>query len=71
MFNRNEIAYVSSDLVIYIRKFSLDGSEMHLCGAMEGHQRDVTALKWNDLYEKWISGSEDQTIRIWVCFKVL
>jgi len=62
---RNEIAYVSSDLVIYIRKFSLDGSEMHLCGAMEGHQRDVTALKWNDLYEKWISGSEDQTIRIW------
>jgi len=62
---RNEIAYVSSDHVIYIRKFSLDGSEMHLCGTMEGHQRDVNALKWNDLYGKWISGSEDQTIRIW------
>lgn len=62
---RNEIAYVSSDHVIYIRKFSLDGSEMHLCGTMEGHQRDVNALKWNDFYGKWISGSEDQTIRIW------
>ncbi|RXM97499.1 Guanine nucleotide-binding protein subunit beta-like protein [Acipenser ruthenus] len=63
---RNEFAYSSSDGLIYIRQFSPVGREMRLVSVLQGHQADITAIVWHHLSDKWISGSEDGTIRIWV-----
>ncbi|XP_033909027.2 uncharacterized WD repeat-containing protein alr3466-like isoform X2 [Acipenser ruthenus] len=62
---RNEFAYSSSDGLIYIRQFSPVGREMRLVSVLQGHQADITAIVWHHLSDKWISGSEDGTIRIW------
>ena len=63
---RNEIAYSSSDKMVYIRKFSPCGIEMVLLSTLQGHYNEVTCIKWNNIMKKWITGSEDGTIRIWV-----
>ncbi|KAG2455980.1 CIAO1 protein, partial [Polypterus senegalus] len=63
---RNEIAYSSSDGMIYMRQFSPVGKEMKLVNVLQGHESDVTSIVWHSLIDKWISGSEDGTIRIWV-----
>ena len=63
---RNEFAYSSSDKMVYIRKFSTNGVDMVLLNTLQGHFGEVTAVKWNDVKEKWVTGSEDGTIRIWV-----
>ncbi|MGH0118700.1 UNVERIFIED_CONTAM: hypothetical protein FKN15_027783 [Acipenser sinensis] len=68
---RNEFAYSSSDGLIYIRHFSPVGREMRLVHVLQGHQADITAIVWHHLSDKWISGSEDGTIRIWGLFSVL
>ncbi|MGH0118281.1 UNVERIFIED_CONTAM: hypothetical protein FKN15_049302 [Acipenser sinensis] len=62
---RNEFAYSSSDGLIYIRQFSPLGWELRLVSVLQGHQADITAIVWHHLSDKWISGSEDDTIRIW------
>ncbi|XP_039630576.1 vegetative incompatibility protein HET-E-1-like [Polypterus senegalus] len=62
---RNEIAYSSSDGMIYMRQFSPVGKEMKLVNVLQGHESDVTSIVWHSLIDKWISGSEDGTIRIW------
>ncbi|XP_041078724.1 uncharacterized WD repeat-containing protein alr3466-like [Polyodon spathula] len=62
---RNEFAYSSSDGLIYIRQFSPVGQEMRLVNVLQGHQADITAIVWHHLSDKWISGSEDGSIRIW------
>jgi len=65
-WNRNEIAYASSDHLVYIRKFSTVGSEMTLLNTLQGHFSDVTSVRWNPVKSVWVTGSEDGTIRVWV-----
>lgn len=52
--------------MVYIRKFALEGVEMILLNTLQGHFGEVRCVKWNHLKEKWVTGSEDGTIRIWV-----
>ncbi|XP_041050343.1 uncharacterized protein LOC121281462 [Carcharodon carcharias] len=61
----NEFAYSSSDGMVYIRHFSPVASEMKLIGVLQGHEADITAILWHSLLNKWLSGSEDGSIRIW------
>jgi len=53
---RNEIAYGSSDHLVYIRKFSPEGSQMPLLNTLQ-HDGEVTALKWNSINKQWVSGT--------------
>ncbi|XP_077985512.1 uncharacterized protein LOC144440123 [Glandiceps talaboti] len=62
---RNEFAYASSDKMVYIRKFSESGRKMTLCNTLQGHDGEITQVKWNHLKNQWVTGSEDGTIRIW------
>ncbi|KAM7432677.1 hypothetical protein ABFA07_016944 [Porites harrisoni] len=62
---RNEFAYASSDKLVYIRQFSERGAEMTLSAVLQGHEAEVTQVRWNAVLTKWITGSEDGTIRIW------
>ncbi|KAJ3314131.1 hypothetical protein HDV04_000854 [Boothiomyces sp. JEL0838] len=64
-YERNEFAYCSSDKLAYIRKFSANGSEMKLMAVLQGHEAEVTQIKWNKHASQWITGSEDRTVRIW------
>lgn len=62
---RNEFAYASSDKLVYIRQFSDRGAEMTLSAVLQGHEAEVTQVRWNAVLTRWITGSEDGTIRIW------
>ncbi|CAH2277302.1 uncharacterized WD repeat-containing alr2800-like [Pelobates cultripes] len=73
---RKEFAYSSSDGKVYIRSFSTVSSRMTLVNILVGHDAEVTSVLWHHSLEKWISGSEDGTIRIWCgdsaqCEKIL
>ncbi|XP_056430967.1 uncharacterized protein LOC130369578 [Hyla sarda] len=73
---RKEFAYSSSDGNIYIRQFGAVSSEMILVNILRGHEAEVTSVVWHNLKDKWITGSEDGTIRIWseegaLCERVL
>ncbi|XP_071170422.1 uncharacterized protein [Mytilus edulis] len=62
----NEFAYSSSDGMVYIRKFSLDGSKMTLQNTLQGHEGEITCVRWNPHGKGfWVTGSDDATIRIW------
>eukprot|EP00794_Sanderia_malayensis_P011226 gene11226-12405_t len=63
--SRKEFAYASSDKLVYIRKFSTSGLDMTLSAVLQGHEAEVTQVCWNHVFEKWITGSEDGTIRTW------
>ena len=52
--------------MVYIRQFSTDGSEMLLLNTLQGHELEITSVRWNQVYEKWMTSSEDGTIKIWV-----
>lgn len=62
---RNEFGYASADGCAYIRKFSTNVSEMKLQAVLQGHESDVTQIKWCRKSKTWITGSEDRTIRVW------
>ena len=62
---RNEFAYSSADKNAYIRHFSDSGDNMILKAVLQGHEGEVTQIKWNTHTQQWITGSEDRTIRIW------
>nr|KAJ3422640.1 hypothetical protein HK105_007194 [Polyrhizophydium stewartii] len=62
---RNEFGYASSDKLAYIRKFSPVGSEMTLTSVLQGHEAEVTQIRWHRKEQQWITGSEDRTIRLW------
>lgn len=62
---RNEFAYCSADKMAYIRQFSPIGTEMKLVAVLQGHEAEVTQIKWHKTANQWITGSEDRTIRIW------
>ena len=57
--------------MVYIREFSPVGSEMRMCNTLQGHELEITAVKWNAVYDKWITASEDGTIKIWVRTMIL
>ncbi|XP_074652528.1 uncharacterized protein LOC141906930 [Tubulanus polymorphus] len=63
--SRGEFAYSSSDKMVYIRKFSTTGTKMVLLNTLQGHEGEVTCVLWNKVKSKWVTGSEDGTIRIW------
>ena len=52
--------------MVYIRNFSTNGAQMHLVNTLQGHYGEVTCVRWNDVTGKWLTGSEDGTIRVWV-----
>ncbi|CAH8448952.1 unnamed protein product [Schistosoma bovis] len=64
-------AYACSDCLIYVRKFSLNGNEMHLQTKLIGHNGPVNCIVFNPSnvengnQGEWITGSDDCTIRIW------
>ncbi|KAI8789007.1 vegetative incompatibility protein HET-E-1 [Biomphalaria glabrata] len=60
-----EFAYSCADKMVYIRKFSTNGSKMTLSNTLQGHEAEVTCVKWNNISHKWVTGAEDGTIRIW------
>lgn len=62
---RNEFAYASADKLAYIRKFSPRGTEMLLQAVLQGHEAEVTQVKWCGKNHQWITASEDRTVRIW------
>ncbi|CAB4018379.1 U5 small nuclear ribonucleo 40 kDa [Paramuricea clavata] len=62
---RDEFAYAASDKLVYIRQFSDKCSNMKLTGILQGHEADVTQVKWNGVLSKWVTGSDDGSIRIW------
>lgn len=41
---RDEFAYAATDKLVYIRKFSDNGSEMKLTGVLQGHEEVVTQV---------------------------
>ena len=43
---RNEFAYSSTDKLVYIRKFAETGSEMKMAAVLQGHESDVTQLRF-------------------------
>lgn len=61
----NEYAYASSDKMVYIRTFSKTGKDMKLVNTLQGHDAEVTSICWSPLHSKWVTGSEDGTVRIW------
>ena len=69
-FFRHEFAIASSDKMVYIRKFHTAGHHMSLMNTLQGHEGEVTSVKWSNVCNKWVTGSEDGTVRIWVrlCF---
>ena len=32
---------------------------------MHGHRAEVSSVKWHTVISRWVTGSEDGTIRIW------
>jgi WD40 repeat protein len=64
--DRLEFAYTSADKQAYIRQFSPNGDQMVLRAVLQGHESEVTKIRWHKLEKVWITGSEDRTIRIWV-----
>jgi len=36
-----------------------------LCGALRGHEADVSHVRWNAPHMVWVSGSEDHSVRLW------
>ncbi|XP_071494160.1 uncharacterized protein [Diadema antillarum] len=62
---RNEFACASGDKMAYIRHFSEKGHEMTLRNTLQGHEGEVTQVKWSNFGDNWITASEDGTIRLW------
>ena len=61
----DQFAYASSEGVVYIREFALQGADMCLVGTLVGHEGDVVKVLWNDVTKVWVTGSHDRTVRVW------
>jgi WD40 repeat protein len=59
-------AYASTDSMCYVRKFGVCGSEMVLVSTLQGHLSDVNCIRWHEPRDVWVTGGEDNSIRIWV-----
>jgi WD40 repeat protein len=45
--------------------FSFLGSQMSLVAVLRGHSNDVNCIRWFGLKDQWITGGDDNTIRVW------
>ena len=60
-------AYASSDMCVYVRKFSPNGAEMELMYKLQTKlDSEITCVRWNFLTNQWVTGMENGEIRIWV-----
>ena len=60
-------AYASSDMCVYVRKFSPNGSQMDLMYKIQTKlDSEITCIRWNFVTNQWITGMENGEIRIWV-----
>lgn len=59
------VAYSTSDSSIFLCPFSKKRTGLRVQATLKGHSGEVTQIKWNPFIGKWVSGSEDGTIRIW------
>lgn len=60
-------AYTSSDMCVYVRKFSTVGEQMELMYTLEANlDSEVYCVKWNFITNQWVTGMENGEIRIWV-----
>jgi WD40 repeat protein len=44
---------------------------MKLVATLSGHFSEVTQVKWNSFMKKWVTASEDGTIRTWVSCEII
>lgn len=65
--HRNLFAF-SVDKVAYVHQFSTKKQGMKLVATLSGHFSEVTQVKWNSFMKKWVTASEDGTIRTWVSY---
>jgi WD40 repeat protein len=71
-----EFGYASADRCAYIRRFNIDLSKAELRAVLQGHESDVTCIRWNKVNENWVTGSDDCSVRIWSkegipCIKII
>lgn len=65
-------AYTSSDMCVYVRKFSPNGHEMTLMYKLIANlDSEVYCVKWNYISNQWITGMENGDIRIWVIIMLI
>ena len=63
---RNLFAFSTSDKLVHIYKFATKRERLELVATLSGHTDEVTQVRWNWFTEKWVTASEDGTIRTWV-----
>ncbi|XP_053155947.1 uncharacterized protein LOC128346552 [Hemicordylus capensis] len=62
---RREFAFSSSTGSIFICAFNPHCADLVLLAELCGHKAAVVALVWHPLEDKWVSGDEDGSIRLW------
>ena len=61
-------AYTASDMCVYVRKFSPNGSEMKLMYKLVTNlDSEVFCVRWNYITNQWVTGMENGEFRLWVC----
>ena len=60
-------AYTASDMCVYVRKFSPNGSEMKLMYKLVTNlDSEVYCVRWNYITNQWVTGMENGEFRLWV-----
>ena len=59
------------DKFVYVHQFSTKKQGMKLVATLSGHFSEVTQVKWNSFMKKWVTASEDGTIRTWVSLAIV
>lgn len=70
---RNLLAF-STDKVVHIYQFSTTKEHdvsLKLVATLSGHFSEVTRVRWNRVMKKWVTASEDGTIRTWVSLSIV
>ncbi|XP_032996374.1 vegetative incompatibility protein HET-E-1-like [Lacerta agilis] len=62
---RREFAFSSSTGRVFICAFNPHCADLVLLAELCGHKAAVVALVWHPLEDKWVSGAEDGSIRLW------
>ncbi|XP_061404742.1 uncharacterized protein LOC133340479 isoform X2 [Lethenteron reissneri] len=62
---RREFAYASSDGAVRVRAFRPCGPEMELVATLTGHEAEATCVRWHGVTERWVTASQDGTVRVW------
>ncbi|KAJ7316603.1 hypothetical protein JRQ81_002765 [Phrynocephalus forsythii] len=62
---RRKFAFSSSTGGIYICAFNPLSANLVILAELCGHRATVVALAWHPLEDRWVSGDEDGSIRLW------